>query len=507
MTVNGTAYVNLDPDNGGTILDISEGGLSFESRAPIERTETIRLWFSYSRRRIETDAHQQSTSQEHTPRVSRSIQVASELVWRDDARKRGGIKFTNLSGETRREIRDWMDQAALVVSVNEGPTPLFLSVTRTYKTLARFISVRFAAALSKVQAARRRIGFSGGLVTGIVVSAFVVAIFSLLTHSRALGNPLVQLGNSLVQLGEQLGAKSSAELLSPAPPANSQEPPSSAPARQPASEISRATSAESQTVAAPIQHPRPDSRTTATPAVAASPGGEVEGPASGIPALRFAPGRPLLPRLVVTPTADPDTTLLRASAGMELTNRLGVHVEPLKIEGTAKGSEKYLEVGKFKEKPLADRQSSRLSQLGFPVKLTQQARFAGKSYQVLVGPYGSDDEAEAVHKDLASFGFTPRSYERGSREFRLPRALEVDSRHLPVGDCVVRWESYSPDAIVTFEGERGPRIIVDARWVKRGIRYAENAVVFQKNRDGFLNLLEIRFSGMGEALVLGKGSN
>jgi hypothetical protein len=212
--------------------------------------------------------------------------------------------------------------------------------------------------------------------------------------------------------------------------------------------------------------------------------------------------------MVVTPTADLDTSLLRASApGMELTNRLGVHVEPLKIEGPAKGSEKYLEVGKFKGKPLADRQSSRLSQLGFPVKLTEQARFVGKSYQVLVGPYGSDDEAEAVHKDLASFGFTPRSYERGSREFRLPRALEVDSRHLPVGDCVVRWESYSPDAIVTFEGDRGPRIIVDARWVKRGIRYAENAVVFQKSRDGFLNLLEIRFSGMGEALVLGKGSN
>jgi hypothetical protein len=212
--------------------------------------------------------------------------------------------------------------------------------------------------------------------------------------------------------------------------------------------------------------------------------------------------------MVVTPTADPDTSLLRASAPeMELTNRLGVHIEPLKVEGTAKGSEKYLEVGKFQERPLADKQSSRLSQLGFPVKLTQQARFAGKSYQVLVGPYGSDDEAEAVHKDLASFGFTPRSYERGSREFRLPRALEVDSRHLPVGDCVVRWESYSPDALVTFEGDRGPRVIVDARWVKRGIRYAENAVVFQKNRDGFFNLLEIRFSGMGEALVLGKGSN
>jgi len=192
---------------------------------------------------------------------------------------------------------------------------------------------------------------------------------------------------------------------------------------------------------------------------------------------------------------------------MELANRLAVHIEPLKIEGTAMGSEKYLEVGRFKEKPLAEKQTSRLSQLGFPVKLIQQARFAGKSYQVLVGPYGNDAEAETVHKDLASFGFTPRSYERGTRDFRLPRVFEVDSRRLPVGDCVVSWESYAPDAIVTFEGDQGPRIIVDAKWVKRGAKYADNAVVFQKNRNGSLNLLEIRFSGLGQALVLGKRSD
>ena len=112
-----------------------------------------------------------------------------------------------------------------------------------------------------------------------------------------------------------------------------------------------------------------------------------------------------------------------------------------------------------------------------------------------------------MHTNLASLGFTPRSYERGTREFRLPRAFEVDSRRLPVGDCVISWESYTPDAIVKFEGDEGARITVDAKWVKRGARYAENAVVYQKNRDGSFNLLEIRFSGLGEALVLGRGSN
>ena len=500
MRVNGAAYVNLDPNNGGIILNISEGGLSFESTAPIERTETIRLWFSYRSRRIETEVDQEWKGQEHSSCVSRFIEVGSELVWRDDTRKTGGIRFTNLSDQTRREIRDWMGKAALV-SVNEGPTPRFSLVTRTYKTLARFSSGRFAAALWKIQSARRRSGFSGGLVTGILVSAIVVAVF---THSRELGNSLVQLGNSLVHLGEQLGARSSAQTS----PTNSQEPRLSAPAPPPGSQVPKATSAESQTVAAPIQAPRPERLPTVTPAIAESRRGNLEGPASGTPAVRLTSGRPLVPRIVVTPTADPDISLLRAPAPeMDLTNRLGVHIEPLKVAGTAMGSEKYLEVGKFKEKPLADKQTSRLSQLGFPVKLIQRARFAGKSYQVLAGPYGSDAEAEAVHKDLASFGFTPRSYERGTREFRLPRAFEVDSRRLPVGDCVISWESYTPDAIVKFEGDEGARITVDAKWVKRGARYAENAVVYQKNRDGSFNLLEIRFSGLGEALVLGRGSN
>jgi len=500
MTVNGTAYVNLDPDNGGIILNISEGGLSFESRAPLERTETIRLWFSCGSRRIETDVDQEWKGQEDTSRVSRFIEVTSELVWRDDTGKTGGIKFTNLSDQTRREIRDWMGQAALV-SVNEGPTPLLLSVTRTYKTLARFSSARLAAALWKIQSARRRSGFSGGMVTGILVSAIVVAVFA---HSRELGNSLVQLGNSLVHLGEQLGARSSAQTS----PTSSQEPRLSAPAPQPMSQVPKATSAESQTAAAPIQAPRPERLPTVTPAIAESRRGNLEGPSSDTPSLRLAPGRPLVPRMVLTPTADPDISLLRAPAPeMDLTNRLGVHIEPLKVAGTAMGSEKYLEVGKFKEKPLADKQTSRLSQLGFPVKLIQRARFAGKSYQVLAGPYGSDAEAEAVHKDLASFGFTPRSYERGTRDFRLPRAFEVDSRRLPVGDCVISWESYTPDAIVKFEGDKGPSISVDAKWVKRGVKYTEDAVVFQKNRDGSFNLLEIRFSGLGAALVLGKGSN
>ena len=47
MTVKELAYVNLDRDNGGIILDVSEGGLCFQATAPVQCVEKVRLWFSY----------------------------------------------------------------------------------------------------------------------------------------------------------------------------------------------------------------------------------------------------------------------------------------------------------------------------------------------------------------------------------------------------------------------------------------------------------------------------
>ncbi len=74
---------------------------------------------------------------------------------------------------------------------------------------------------------------------------------------------------------------------------------------------------------------------------------------------------------------------------MEMAKPPGVYIEPSKVEGSGMRSEKYLEVGRFKEKLLADKTTGQLSQLGFPAKMIQRNRvFMGKSYQVLVGPMG-----------------------------------------------------------------------------------------------------------------------
>jgi len=528
MTVKGPAYVNLDPTTGGVILNISEGGLCFQSWAPIQRTETIRFWFSYRGHRIEADEELASKDEAQTKRVSRLIEVGSELAWADQTRKTGGLRFTNLSAEAREQIRDWIRKASLVaVTEKAALSPnksRFFGVQQSITSAAWRASARPEALFGHIRSGRLWTGFSGGLLAGVLVSALVVAAFSLLTLNR-------ELGDTLIRLGERLGGRTWSQPISPQPQASSQEPRSTSPDRvapesstlsphpHPGAPEPQDISAEPQTVAAaPIHAQLQEELVSTAKLTATKPYGvkfEAASPAtpslsapsvkpSDPPALSAPAGRPVSPGIGIAPASDPSTSMLWSTAPeMELANRPGAHIEPWKVEGNGMRSEKYLEVGKFTEKLLAEKTAEKFSQLGFPATVVQWNRFWRKSYQVLVGPYGGDREAEAAHKNLASLGFTPRSYERGRRDFTLPPALKIAGTHLPVGDCVIRWESYTPDAIVKIEGDRGMGVTVEGKWVKQGARYAEDAVAYQKNRDGSRTLIEIRFAGMGQALVFG----
>jgi len=75
---------------------------------------------------------------------------------------------------------------------------------------------------------------------------------------------------------------------------------------------------------------------------------------------------------------------------------------------------------------------------------------------------------------------------------------------MPVEDCVISWETYSTQAMVTFVQESNIIATADGKWVKRGIRYQRNAFVYRKNDDGSQTLIEIQFAGMSHALVFDK---
>ena len=499
MKVMGLAYVNLDPDSGGIILDISEGGLCFRSTGPVKQTETIRFW--YSPRSHQIMARQVEAQ---TRGVSRLIEAGSELAWTDETRKKGGLRFTNLSAEAREQIREWISQPELTI-LNEK----LLSDANA----ARHRPSRFEPLFRYMRSGGLETGFSRGLVVGILVSAFIVTLPHFMSHRR-------QLGDSLIQVGERLGGRSWSQATTPESKARSQQPRLTSPGPQSVSSEPITVSAHPKTVAsASIQAPQQEKLlSTATPIATKANGVKLQSAspaadslsASSIkpfdtPALSSAPDLRSVPGIRINPASDSGVSMLRATAPeMEMAKPPGILIEPSKVEGSGMRSEKYLEVGRFKEKLLADKTTVQLSQLGFPATIIQRNRFfRGKSYQVLVGPYGGDHEAESAHKDLVSLGFAPRSYERGNRDFTLPRTLKVGGTHLPVGSCLISWESYTPDAIVKIEPDRGMGVTVEGRWVNDGVSYTQDAVVYQTNSDGSRTLVEIRFSGMRRALVFG----
>jgi len=493
MTVKGLAYVNLAPDNGGVILDVSEGGLCFQSRAPVHTVDAIRFWFSYRRQRVRPAAGQAQSDEPPSEGVSQFIEACCDVAWIDATRKRGGLKFKNLPEAARGQIRQWMQEPA--VPYGNGPLIPRSSLATGSLKLAQISSGRLREFVRHIQTTRRRTGFSGGLVSGILLSAALLGLFSLLIHSH-------RLGDSLVQLGEWLGGRSSTPSIAPSLP---QSPETFSTSAGPPPSVS--PDSDSQTLAAPAHVPPPDkSASTVLPAVAKPADVRPEPASHAFRSVSRALARPVIPEPGVRLGPEWEESVISAPApNIESANPFAVRPKALQAAGDVTGSEKYLEVGKFKEKLLADKEVDRLSRLDFPANVNQSNRFFGKSYQVLVGPYETDSEAETVHKELSSHGFNPRSYERGKRSFRLRPGLKVGTTYLPVGDCMISWESYMPDAIVKIETPQGRQVTLEGKWEKQVDKYSQDAIAYTKDRDGSLMLVEVRFSGLRRTLVFPRG--
>jgi len=84
------AFIQLDKDDGGRVLNISEEGVGFEVLAPLHQNGPIRFWFSLD--------------------LSDRIEAVGELAWSDATGKAGGLRFLELSPDARGQIRSWIKQ-------------------------------------------------------------------------------------------------------------------------------------------------------------------------------------------------------------------------------------------------------------------------------------------------------------------------------------------------------------------------------------------------------------
>jgi hypothetical protein len=87
------AYIGMGPENGGLVLDVSDGGLSFHSVAPVQPAETIRFLLSL--------------------RGENRIEGAGEVVWTNEMRTVCGLRFTSLSSGAREHLNNWTNQSRM----------------------------------------------------------------------------------------------------------------------------------------------------------------------------------------------------------------------------------------------------------------------------------------------------------------------------------------------------------------------------------------------------------
>ena len=177
------AFIQLDHDDGGKVLNLSEGGLSFEAFAPVhQKRGPIHFWFSLD--------------------LAERIEAVGQLAWTDATRRVGGLRFLELGPSARNQIRNWMSRsfkrnaAGAESSVSEAITPAASSMPTELVPLARHRS-----------AAHRQ--FVRGVFLGILVtSAVAVPAVKYANSGKQLASPPPAASGqtALANSGPQAGA-------------------------------------------------------------------------------------------------------------------------------------------------------------------------------------------------------------------------------------------------------------------------------------------------------------
>ena len=120
------AFIQLERDDGGAVLNVSEGGLSFNTFAPVEQSGPIHFWFSLN--------------------LNERIDAWGEVTWTDETRKLGGLRFIRLPERAERQIREWISRPIAREAPDERYTPQAAGgrpsrvVPREPDAIARFVS-------------------------------------------------------------------------------------------------------------------------------------------------------------------------------------------------------------------------------------------------------------------------------------------------------------------------------------------------------------------------------
>lgn len=482
------AYITFDSNCGGIVVNISDDGLCFHTIAPIERSDTIRFWFSAGGKRIE---------------------ARGQLIWTDETRKTGGLRFNALSTEARRQIRSWVVQSSQPVAA-AMQTPALPPLDATARSSIRKPVKNGVHEPATGKELWRWIGtgarwgeFSRGLVTGILIAVVVAAIFLFHTYKH-------RIGESLIVLGERFAATPHSEVALRASTSASPQAAGSAPQRHAtaaplSSAAIRSSSLEGALVqpAAKAAKPSPTkaSPKLVAPAIAFAPS------TAALPLIDFAAARPAPPPPEAGRTVQPGS----ADRAVDKTTVMAVKPTGNSAENAEDVAEinsgvpfgKYFDAGRFKDESGARNTTDDLARIGIHAIVIPKHRLWMNSYQVIAGPYRDAEEMQVAGTSLRSHGFKTHSLPRQSRGLTLVSSTATYGlAKAPSEQFVVNWETYSPEVTVNFVKAGETVAKVQGTWVKRSIPYDYDAIVYKQNGNGSRTLLQIWFHGMSRAVVL-----
>ena len=177
------SYIQFESEGGGIVLNASEAGLAFHSVSAHE-AGLVRLCVS--------------------PNPQMQISLTAEIVWMDETKKSGGMRYTNLTADTRNQILAWLTrthesdvvQKCLSVSFEEMRSAKRLQQNVREENADLFTSTMLNQAPIPQLRTGKRIGTVLFICLLILVSMSFIQIFR------------PEIGNSLVRLGLKLKGNS-----------------------------------------------------------------------------------------------------------------------------------------------------------------------------------------------------------------------------------------------------------------------------------------------------------
>jgi hypothetical protein len=112
-------YVEVEPGNGGMVLNLSEQGFGFRAVKRVRQKQEVKFAFNLDEKR--------------------RVEGRGRLEWSDKEGRVAGVQFTDVSDEFRNEMREWMAKAVEYPMQSAGPgssssVPAPLTATNGHKT-------------------------------------------------------------------------------------------------------------------------------------------------------------------------------------------------------------------------------------------------------------------------------------------------------------------------------------------------------------------------------------